>query len=207
MDVIYFRTSDELRAWFAQHPDATELWVGFFKKSAAEKGISYPEAVDEALCAGWIDGVRYTVDDQRYRNRFTPRRPGSNWSQVNIRRVEELAAQGRMLPAGEAAFAARKEAKDKQYSYENRRQDLGDPYEQQFRQHPEAWIFYAAQPPSYRRTAAWWVLSAKQEATRQRRLASLIEASTQGTRLPELSGAKRKPAADANAGSTSDSGK
>jgi uncharacterized protein YdeI (YjbR/CyaY-like superfamily) len=207
MDAIFFRTSDELRAWFAQHPDATELWVGFFKKSAAEKGISYPEAVDEALCAGWIDGVRYTVDGERYRNRFTPRRPGSNWSQVNIRRVEELAAQGRMLPAGEAAFAARKEAKEKQYSYENRPHALGEPYEQQFREQPEAWTFYAAQPPSYRRTAAWWVLSAKQEATRQRRLAALIEASAQGTRLAQLTGKKRWAAADAQAGGATDNDK
>ena len=97
MDAIFFRTSDELRVWFAQNPDAGEMWVGFFKKSAAEQGISYPEAVDEALCAGWIDGVRYTVDDERYRICFTPRRPRSNWSQVNIRRVEELAAQGRLV--------------------------------------------------------------------------------------------------------------
>ena len=113
MDTIYFRSSEELRAWFAEHGDAQELWVGFYKKGAGETGITYPEAVDEALCAGWIDGVRYGVDERRYRNRFTPRRPGSNWSQVNIRRVEELRAQGRMLPAGEAVFAARKEKKER----------------------------------------------------------------------------------------------
>jgi uncharacterized protein YdeI (YjbR/CyaY-like superfamily) len=188
MDTIYFRSSEELRAWFAEHGDAQELWVGFYKKGSGETGITYPEAVGEALCAGWIDGVRYGVDDRRYRNRFTPRRPGSNWSQVNIRRVEELRAQGRMLPAGEAVFAARKEDKSGQYSYENRPQDLGEPYEEQFRAHPAAWEFYAAQPPSYHRSASWWVLSAKQEVTRQRRLAALIEASAQGTRIPALSG-------------------
>ena len=188
MDTIYFRSSEELRTWFAEHPDAQELWVGFYKKGTGETGITYPEAVDEALCAGWIDGVRYGVDDRRDRNRFTPRRPSSNWSQVNIHRIEELRAQGRMLPVGEAVFAARKEKKDAQYSYENRPQDLGEPYEGQFREHPEAWIFYAAQSPSYRRSASWWVLGAKQEVTRQRRLAALIDASAQGTRIPALTG-------------------
>jgi uncharacterized protein YdeI (YjbR/CyaY-like superfamily) len=188
MDTIYFRSSEELRTWLAEHGDAQELWVGFYKKGAGEVGISYPEAVDEALCAGWIDGVRYSVDDRRYRNRFTPRRQGSNWSQVNIRRVEELRAQGRMLPAGEIVFAARKEKKEAEYSYENRPQNLGEPYEGQFREHPAAWNFYAAQAPSYRRSASWWVLGAKQEVTRQRRLAALIEASAQGTRIPALSG-------------------
>ena len=188
MDTIYFRSSEELRTWFAEHPDAQELWVGFYKKGTGETGITYPEAVDEALCAGWIDGVRYGVDDRRYRNRFTPRRPSSNWSQVNINRIEELRAQGRMLPAGEAVFAARKEKKDAQYSYENRPQDLGEPYDGQFREHPEAWAFYAAQSPSYRRSASWWVLGAKQEVTRQRRLAALIDASAQGTRIPALTG-------------------
>ena len=187
MDTIYFRNSEELRAWFAEHGDAQELWVGFYKKGG-QTGITYPQAVDEALCAGWIDGVRYGVDDRRYRNRFTPRRPGSNWSQVNIRRVEELRAQGRMLPAGEAVFAARKEKKAAQYSYENRPQNLGEPYEEQFRAYPAAWEFYSAQSPSYRRSASWWVLGAKQEVTRQRRLAALIEASAQGTRIPALSG-------------------
>ena len=188
MDTVYFRDSEELRTWFAEHPDAQELWVGFYKKGVGETGITYPEAVDEALCAGWIDGVRYGVDERRYRNRFTPRRPGSNWSQVNIHRVEELRAQGRMLPPGEAVFAVRKEDKSAQYSYENRPQDLGEPYEGQFREHTAAWEFYAAQSPSYRRSASWWVLSAKQEPTRQRRLAALIEASAQHTRIPALSG-------------------
>lgn len=188
MDTIYFRNREELRTWFAEHPDATELWVGYYKKGAGETGITYPESVDEALCAGWIDGVRYGVDERRYRNRFTPRRPGSNWSQTNIRRVEELRAEGRMLPAGEAVFAARKPEKEAQYSYENRPQALGEPYEGQFREHPAAWEFYAAQAPSYRRSASWWVLSAKQEVTRERRLAALIEASAQGIRIPALSG-------------------
>jgi uncharacterized protein YdeI (YjbR/CyaY-like superfamily) len=160
--------------------------------------------VDEALCAGWIDGVRYTVDSERYRIRFTPRRKGSNWSQVNIRRAEELTAQGRMSPAGAAAFAARAEVKDKQYSYENRPRELGEGYEQQFRRHPEAWAFFAVQPPSYRRTAAWWVLSAKQETTRQRRLSALIDGSAQGLRLAELSGKKRQAAIDIQAGEPAD---
>jgi uncharacterized protein YdeI (YjbR/CyaY-like superfamily) len=191
MDVIYFRTSEELRAWFAENPDAPELWVGFFKKGAAQTGITYAQAVDEALCAGWIDGVRRGVDGERYCNRFTPRRKGSSWSDVNIRRVAELEAQGRMLPGGLAAFAVRVEAKSRQYSYENRPQTLGEPYEQQFQQHEAAWAFFTAQPASYRRSAAWWILSAKQEATRQRRLGALIEASAQERRLPELSGKKR----------------
>lgn len=190
-DAVFFRSSEELRAWFLAHPDAAELWVGFFKKGAAERGITYAEAVDEALCAGWIDGVRHGIDANRYCNRFTPRRRGSNWSAVNIRRVEELRALGRMLSAGEAAFAARDQAKPRQYSYENRPQDLGEPYEGQFREQAEAWAFYAAQPPSYRRSAAYWVLSARQEETRQRRLQKLMAASAHGERLPELSGKAR----------------
>jgi uncharacterized protein YdeI (YjbR/CyaY-like superfamily) len=191
MDTLFFRSGDELRAWLLRNSVASELWVGFFKKSAAETGISYAQAVDEALCAGWIDGVRQTVDRDRYRIRFTPRRSGSNWSAVNIRRCEELLAAGRMLPAGQAAFAARKHAKSRQYSYENRPKELGEPYEQQFRQHVEAWTFYVAQPPSYQRTATWFVLSAKQETTRQRRLAALIEASAHGERLAAISSKKR----------------
>ena len=189
MDTIYFRNSEELRTWFAEHADAQELWVGFYKKGAGETGITYPEAVDEALCAGWIDGVRYGVDDRRYRNRFTPRRPGSNWSQVNIRRVEELRAQGRMLPAGEAVFAARKENKTRAVLLREPPAGTGRAVRgASSASSRRRGTFYAAQSPSYRRSASWWVLSAKQEVTRQRRLAALIEASAQGTRIPALSG-------------------
>lgn len=185
MDVVFMATPDALREWLERQP-ANELWVGFRKKGSGLPSNTWPEAVDEALCVGWIDGVRKSIDETSYTIRFTPRRPSSIWSAVNIKRVGELTAQGRMRPAGLTAFARRKEARSSVYSYEQRGAALAEEYAAQFRAHEQAWAFFLAQAPSYQRTATWWVISAKQEATRQKRLTTLIAASAQGQRLPQF---------------------
>jgi uncharacterized protein YdeI (YjbR/CyaY-like superfamily) len=179
MDPSYFATPAEWRAWLTEHHDtAAELWVGFHKKASGRPSITWPEAVDQALCFGWIDGVRKSVDDSRYVIRFTPRRRNSVWSSVNVGRVEELTRLGLMHAAGLAAYEASAPAKSRVYSYEQRKSaKLPEPLERRFKRHRTAWEFFQAQPPGYRRTATWWVISAKKEETRLRRLETLIEDS------------------------------
>ncbi len=180
----FFSTAAAFRTWLEQnHATASELWVGYYKKASGRVALTYREAVDEALCFGWIDGLAKSIDADRYMQRFTPRRPGSNWSLVNLRNVARLKSAGRMHPAGLAAFAARIENKTGVYSFENRPEKLPPSLERSFRAHPAAWTFFSAQPPGYRRTAIWWIVSAKQEATRQRRLAQLIATSAARRRL------------------------
>ena len=195
----FFDSGEDFRAWLeAHHATATELYLGYYKKQSGRTGISYPESVDEALCFGWIDGVRRTLDAERYTTRFTPRKPASIWSAVNIARVGELTAQGRMRPAGLAAFARRTEARSRVYSFEQDQHALGGAYERQFRANAPAWAYFQAQAPSYQRTAIWWVVSAKQEATQLKRLAKLIDDSEHGRRLTHLTYTpkpKAKPAA------------
>lgn len=187
MDATFFTSPDELRAWLAEHHDtATELLIGFYKKGAEMPGITYAEALDEALCFGWIDGIRKRIDDRRFTIRFTPRKPRSIWSAVNIKRADELVAAGRMQPAGLREFTERDRTREKQYSFEQESHALDPGYEEQFRAHDAAWAFFAAQAPSYQRTAIWWVMSAKREETRRKRLATLIEDSAQGRRLGHL---------------------
>lgn len=192
MDAIFFERPDEWRAWLAEHVDsATEVWVGFYKKGSGRPSITWPEAVDEALCFGWIDGVRKGMDEGRYMIRCTPRRPGSVWSAVNIARVGELMRQGRVQPAGIAAFARRAEDKSRVYSYEQQDHLLDEVAEAQFRASPAAWEFFQGQAPSYRKAAIWWVVSAKRDQTRSTRLATLIEDSARGRRLAHLSRAAK----------------
>ncbi|HEY8550866.1 MAG TPA: YdeI/OmpD-associated family protein [Vicinamibacterales bacterium] len=199
MDPIYFPSRLALRRWFEQHhATARELIVGYYKKHTGRAGLTYPESVDEALCFGWIDGVRHTVDTDRYVNRFTPRRPGSHWSQVNIRRVEALIREGRMTPAGLAAFEARKANRTGRTSYEQRPERFDRATERTFRAHPEAWAFFQSQPPSYRRLAIWWVVSAIKPETRARRLETLIADSAAGRRLGVAGGNRRPPAKSAS---------
>jgi len=183
----FFPTPADFRAWLAEHhATVPELLVGFYKKDSGRPSITWPEAVDEALCFGWIDGVRRRIDDASYSIRFTPRRAGSIWSAVNVARVAELTAAGRMEPAGLAAFAARTEAKTAIYAYEQRSTAALSPAEEQaFRADAAAWAFFQAQAPSYQRSATWWVISAKQEATRRKRLATLIADSAAGRRLAQ----------------------
>lgn len=181
----YFTDAAVFRAWLSQHAaGSSELVVGVHKAASGTPGMSWPEAVDEALCVGWIDGVRKRIDDQRYQIRFTPRRPGSRRSAVNIERVAVLAKEGRMRPAGLAICAHRTEAKSRTASYEQEAMPVLDAAAQAFFQgHAAAWKFFEAQAPSYRRKVIWLIVSAKQEVTRQRRLAALVEASRKGLRL------------------------
>jgi uncharacterized protein YdeI (YjbR/CyaY-like superfamily) len=193
VDVTHFETPEALRAWLEAHHDtAAELWVGFYKKATGRPSITYPQALDEALCYGWIDGVRKSVDAESYTTRFTPRRRGSNWSAVNIRRVGELTALGRMRPPGLRAFEVRDESKTSPYSSENAPVDFDADTAEQFRAQGAAWDFFIAQPPGYRRTATWWVMSAKREDTRRKRLATLIEDSANGRRLGLLTSPSRR---------------
>lgn len=182
---IFFAAPNEFRAWLEKnHLFEDELWVGYHRKATGRPSMTWPESVDEALCFGWIDGIRKTVDESSYKIRFTPRRKTSVWSLVNLARVGELTAEGRMRPAGLKAFAERKEAKSGIYMYEQRKNAALDAAtEKEFRKNKKAWEFFAAQPPGYRKLAAWYVISAKQEATRRKRLQRLIEDSEAGRRV------------------------
>jgi uncharacterized protein YdeI (YjbR/CyaY-like superfamily) len=183
-DGIYFASPEEFRAWLEEHHErATEVWIGYWKKHTGKPSLTWSQAVDEALCFGWIDGVLRRVDDERHMQRFTPRKPTSNWSAVNVAKVEQLRAEGRMRPAGEAAFALRREAKTGVYSYEQRHLAAFEPeQEQRFRANAAAWEYWSAAPAGYRKMATWWVVSAKKPETRERRLAKLIEVSAAGRR-------------------------
>ena len=187
IDPTFFATPDAFRAWLeGHHETARELWVGFHKKGSGRPSITWPEAVDEALCVGWIDGVRKGIDEASYVIRFTPRKPRSTWSAVNIARVAELTALGRMRPAGLAAFEARSPEKSATYAYEQEAVALDAAAEAELRAHPEAWSFFQAQPPSYRKAAAWWVAGARKEETRRKRLAALIDDSARSRTVPPL---------------------
>jgi uncharacterized protein YdeI (YjbR/CyaY-like superfamily) len=186
MKPAFFESPAAFRAWLAGHHDSdTELLVGFHKK-ATGRGITYQEALDEALAYGWIDGVRRRLDDQAYTIRFTPRKPGSIWSVVNTKRVEELIAQKRMKPSGLRAFEQRDQAKTRQYSYEREHAKLDPTLEAALRANAMAAAFFDAQPPGYRKVVTHWVMSAKKDETRARRLAHLIERSAQGARIDLL---------------------
>lgn len=184
----FFATPAEFRDWLAKHhASERELWVGYYKKGTGWPSITWPESVDEALCVGWIDGLRKSIDAASYMIRFTPRRPDSTWSAVNIGRVAALSEQGRMQPAGLAAFARRRDETSAIYSYEQRDQAaLDEAEEQQLRANPDAWQFFQIQPRSYRQAAIRWVISARKPETRQIRLERLIEDSAQGRTVPPL---------------------
>jgi len=187
MEPTFFATPLELRKWLkAQHAKSQELLVGFYKKDSGKPSITWPESVDEALCVGWIDGIRKSVDESSYTIRFTPRKAGSIWSAVNIKRVEALSEAGLMQPAGLAAFEKRKETKSAVYAYEQRGKGLSVEYEQKLKANRKAWAYYQAQPPWYQRTSAWWVISAKREETRLKRFEQLIDDSAHGRTIPPL---------------------
>jgi uncharacterized protein YdeI (YjbR/CyaY-like superfamily) len=196
VQATFFETQAEFRKWLeANHDKASELWLGIRKKASGLPSVTYKEAVDEALRFGWIDGLAKSIDDTSYRQRFTPRRKGSTWSAVNIARAEELTRLGRMHPAGLAAFRQRDPAKTNRYSFEQESVRLAAPYEALFRANEQAWAFFQGQPPSYRKPAIWWVMSAKRQETQEKRLATLITDSTEGRRIaPLIPMAKRKPA-------------
>jgi uncharacterized protein YdeI (YjbR/CyaY-like superfamily) len=182
----FFRNQQALRAWLGKHhADENELLVGFHRKDSGRPSITYPEALDEALCFGWIDGIRRGLNTDSYTVRFTPRRPRSNWSQVNIRHVKRLTAAGRMKPPGLKAFNERVKSRD--YSFESSIRELDRALGRRFRANRKAWGFFQTQPPGYRRVSQFWVMSAKQEATRVKRLAVLITCSARAERIPLLS--------------------
>lgn len=182
----FFATPSQFRAWLKEHHgEVRELWIGFYTKRSGKPSITWPESVDVALCFGWIDSIRKSIDAESYANRFTPRKPGSTWSTINIKRARQLIRQGLMHPAGLQAFKAR--AKSGTYSYEQRnaaKLDASD--ERRFRANKRAWAFFQAQPPWYRRTAVYWIISAKREETKRRRLATLVAYSARGLVIPPL---------------------
>ena len=192
MKVQFFRSPAALRKWLeTHHATSQELWVGYFKVGSGKASVTWPESVDEALCVGWIDGIRKSVDDTRYTIRFTPRKRTSTWSAVNIRRVQALSEEGRMRPAGLRAFEARKENRSGIYSYEQRSPELPGRYGELLKKNKAAWEYFYAQAPWYRKTVSWWVVSAKKEETRLKRLGLLIEDSANGRSIPQLAGAKK----------------
>ena len=183
----FFPTPADFRAWLEKNHDReSALWVGYYKKATGKPSVTWEETVDEALCYGWIDGVRRSLDDESYVIRFTPRRPRSIWSRRNIERAEALEAEGRMTKAGLDAYALRNAHADSGYAVSDWPTALPNEMIAEFRKHHEAWAFYQSQPSGYRRQTTAWVTSAKREETRQRRLARLIEDSANGLRIRQL---------------------
>ena len=187
MRISTFASRQQFRKWLEKnHRTTPELLLRCYKVHASDKGLTYREALDEALSFGWIDGVRRSVDEVSFSVRFTPRKPKSTWSRITIRRVEELEAEGRMHPSGRAAYAAREAANPRRYSYESRPRQLDAGSLKKLRANQRAWAFFRAQPPWYQRTSAFWVMEAKREETRQRRLAELIARSARGEPIKQL---------------------
>jgi uncharacterized protein YdeI (YjbR/CyaY-like superfamily) len=200
MEPEFFATPSELRAWFARHHDKTkELWVGFYKRNSGRPSITWPEAVDAALCFGWIDGVRKSIDQISYTIRLTPRKPHSTWSAINIRKVKELTKSGLMHPVGLQAFQARTKERSGIYSYEQKWTVELDPrFEKKLRTSKKAHEFFRTQAPWYQRTCTFWIMSAKKEETRLKRLATLIACSREDRSIkpltrPGQSGKPKKP--------------
>ena len=187
---LFFATLVDWRAWLQEnHANFDELWVGFYKRDSGRPSITWPEAVDGALCFGWIDGVRKSIDAVSYKIRFTPRKPRSIWSAINIKRATELSKAGLMHPAGVSAFEKRDGNRSAIYAYEQRKTaKLPPEFEKEFRKSDDAWKFFQSQAPWYRRTSTYWVISAKKEETRQKRLTTLIACSGRKKRIPQLEG-------------------
>jgi len=191
---VFFRSASAFRRWLDKHHDeAAELWVGFYKKHTGKGGISYTEAVDQALCFGWIDGIKKRVDEDAYMHRFSPRTAKSVWSHINTRRAEELQRLGQMMPPGLSAFERRDPARAGLYSFENPARSLAPPLDRQLKANRKAWAFFEAQPPGYRRVAVFWVMSAKRDETKHRRLAQLIRASERRLRIGVITGEPAQP--------------
>lgn len=182
--VTFFKTPDDFRSWLENnHETASELIVGFYKVASGKPSMNWSQSVDQALCFGWIDGIRRSIDQESYCIRFTPRRSNSIWSAINLKKVEELTQAGLMKPAGLKVFNLRKEDKLGIYSYENESAWLESTYEKQFKANKTAWDFFMKQAPSYKKAIVRWIMSAKQEKTKQARLEKTIKASEQGLRV------------------------
>lgn len=187
VDIQFFEDQWQFRTWLEKnHATTKEVWVGYYKKESKKPSLTWPESVDQALCFGWIDGIRKSTDSLSYTIRFTPRNPKSVWSTINIQKVEELISKGLMQPAGIRAFELRKKENSGIYSFEQESVELPSLYTEIFKANVKAWENYCAMPPSYRRTSTWWVISAKQEETRMKRLQILIQDSEAGLRIAPL---------------------
>ena len=184
VDEIFFNNHEEFSDWLEEHPKASEIWVGYFRKSTGRASITWSTSVDAALCFGWIDGIRKTIDKQSYKIRFTPRKVTSVWSAVNVKKVKALIQLGKMKPAGMHVFNNRSDAQG--YSSEQRSVQLAREYEKQIKANQPAWQFFTNLAPSYKRDSIWWVMSAKKEETRLRRLGILIASSETGLKIPTL---------------------
>lgn len=192
MKPIFFKTQSELRKWFDKnHLSELELILGYYKKGTGKESVSWSESVDQALCFGWIDSVRKSIDVESYQIRFTPRKPNSIWSNVNIKKTEELIDKGLMCVTGIEAFNKRKEHKSGVYAFENEEQKLDEDFEKQFKANKKAWDFFNQQPPGYKKIALHYVMTAKLEATRNKRFQDLIADSEMGLRLKQLSWTKK----------------
>lgn len=184
---IFFESAAEFRRWLEEnHKTASEVLVGYYKVKSGKKSMNWSESVDQAICFGWIDGIRKSIDEERYTIRFTPRRRDSNWSAVNIRKVDQLTKLGLMRPSGLAAFQIRKESRSEIYSFERKAPSLSEEFEKQFRANKKAWAFFETLAPSYQKAAINWVMSAKQEVTRERRLAELMADSESGLKIKAM---------------------
>jgi uncharacterized protein YdeI (YjbR/CyaY-like superfamily) len=184
MKPVFFPTPREFRKWLEEnHEKESFIHVGYYRVDSGKPSITWSESVDEALCFGWIDGVRNKLDEESYCIRFTPRNPGSNWSTINIKKAEELISSGKMMPSGLKLYNNRKIEKTSVYSYESLVKKFSGEFEKSFRANPYAWEFYNAQPPSYRKMIVHWVMSAKQEITRKRRFEKLVSSSEKKIRL------------------------
>ncbi|MEM7370555.1 MAG: YdeI/OmpD-associated family protein [Bacteroidota bacterium] len=187
MEPTFFETGAEFRDWLVgHHTSEKELWVGYYKKASGIPSMTWPESVDQALCFGWIDGIRKSVDAVSYKIRFTPRNPKSIWSAVNIKKMALLTQQGLMTPAGLALFDKRIEEKSRIYSHERKTAKLPPEYSKKIQANLKAWEYFSNMPPGYTKTSVHWVISAKREETRLRRLAVLIESCEQGRKIPLL---------------------
>jgi uncharacterized protein YdeI (YjbR/CyaY-like superfamily) len=190
--VKYFKSAAEFRGWLeVNHARVSELWVGFFRKDSGKGGLTYADAVDEALCFGWIDGLKKRVDELSYTHRFTPRKAKSSWSRINVQHAERLKAAGRMTQAGLEAYAAREPERSDAYSFENAPRQLAAADEKQFKADKTAWDFFQQQPPGYQRMAIWWVVNAMKPETRARRLGRLIADSRRARRVGQVSGSSK----------------
>jgi uncharacterized protein YdeI (YjbR/CyaY-like superfamily) len=193
MSVIFFSSATEFRKWLEKnHQTEKELFVGFHKKHTGKPTLTWPESVDQALSFGWIDGIRKSLGEESYMIRFTPRKPKSIWSAVNIRRVEELTKLGLMQPEGLEAFNRREESRSKIYSYEEKALPLSPAFEKELKANKNAWKFFQAQAPWYKKTASAWIMRAKREETRKKRLQDLIRDSAAGKKIKPLSYDKKK---------------
>jgi uncharacterized protein YdeI (YjbR/CyaY-like superfamily) len=193
----FFKSASAFRRWLeAHHDSATELVVGFHRVETGKPSMTWTESVREALCFGWIDGLVKRIDDTSYSRRFTPRKPSSIWSAVNVKHVESLIAEGRMTPAGLAAFAALRENRSGVYSFEQRSVELSEPFASTLRADDGAWTFWETLPASYRKAVAWWVVSAKQEVTRHKRCATLVSHCAKRERIPQFTSRPRSSTDD-----------